>query len=869
MKQFYPLLALALLLYACSEPTTPELPLRAPIELVDADEADGEEKETSREKWEEAFHRAAPGTDWRKLEAHNAMARHRKRRNAPRQKGLEDFADGLLTGEWFERGSKFTAGSVFDVVQDPDDANALFIMSAGGSIWQMDYAQEEYTLVNHDIYFDRDYLGMVPTPAGRNLLAYSNDVPMYSSDDGENWEFASIFRDGDPLNVDQLTNFFSPQIVDEAAYTTLQIDRGRYEVYRSTDGGQSYVSFISPPFQDIAGDLTITHLYSPSGTERLFVLLKRMYDEPLVQLYELEQTNMGDFSYRLVTSMDIETTDFYRARIAAANQADTSGLRIFIQADDQLFRSDNDGQTFREMPRLDKTPWRYQSIYVRPSDPDFVAWGAVELYVSRDGGETFAYPNRWFDYYDDPVRYLHADIMRLKEIEDPAGGTQMLVSNHGGLNQLDPADSMWYSVAQEGLNVAQYYDVRTNPGNPLEVYAGSQDQGFQVLPDDGDGTDIMGGYQWFSGDYGHISFAEEGNIFFTAYPFGLVFGFYDVLEDEGNNLSFTRFELESPDEFAWIAPMMSPPREDGRVVLYMAGGSADTARTGSFLVAVELDRDPDSPTYGDMLATDKPFDFLDAAAGNLTALTYSPLNPERFYVATSEGRFFTSDDEGENWTETLNFLPSGWYLYGQAIHASKTEAETVWLGGSGYSNPPVWRSTDGGENFFPMSEGLPPTVVHGLAANATESLLFAATEAGPFVFVASEERWFDLAGQFAPTMRYYSVEFLEEENLARFGTYGRGAWDFQVDQLVATEAPLASGERLSVYPNPAAGSTTVAGNAAGYRLYDISGREVRRVVARGEQTRVSLSGITPGLYFLQPLDATGRAVGLGQRLVVQ
>ncbi|MEM6771616.1 MAG: hypothetical protein AAF597_13615, partial [Bacteroidota bacterium] len=62
-------------------------------------------------------------------------------------------------------------------------------------------------------------------------------------------------------------------------------------------------------------------------------------------------------------------------------------------------------------------------------------------------------------------------------------------------------------------------------------------------------------------------------------------------------------------------------------------------------------------------------DFVDAAAGNISAMTFSPLNPERFYVATTEGRFFRSDDAGETWEETLNFLPTGWYLYGQAIHA--------------------------------------------------------------------------------------------------------------------------------------------------------------------------------------------------------
>lgn len=866
MKYVYLVMLSAFVIASCSPERPADRPAKPdpePIDrLGDRAAAEGTDKENAREQYFEDIHRAAPGVDWRNLESRNAMARHRKRSNrAGAVKSSETFADGLLTGEWFERGSKLTAGSVFDVVQDPDEANRLYIMSAGGSIWEMNYNAQRYRLVNHDIYFDADYLDFVPVTDGRHLLAYSGNRPMYSENDGRSWEFATVRRAAVELADNDIRAFFSPRVLGDKAYTLLSTTGNGYELYRSADGGQRYDLVAAIPNVD---GHSITHLYRPPGVDRLF-LLTRSESVNRLRLYEVFDDGAGPY---LQFMNQISVADGgERARMAAAKIPETGELRLFLQSDRQLFRSDDGGLNFTELPELDVQPWRFQSIYVRPSDPDFVAYGAVALYVSRDGGETFVKPNEWYDYYDDPAKYLHADIMRLTEITDPDGERRMLVSNHGGLNRLDPTDSLWYSVAREGLNVAQYYDVSTNPGNERIIYAGSQDQGFQILTEsEPNDRDVLDGYQDFSGDYGHTVFMNGGGTFATAYPFGRIYAFWDVL-DGGYN--WADYEVEYGKKFVWIAPMMAPPRDDGEAVLYVAGGSADSTAEGSHLIEVRLDLDPASSTFGQMTGTNKPFDFIDAAAGNISAMTYSPLDPERFYVATEEGRFFRSDDGGDNWEGTLDFLPTGWYLYGQAIHASKTEPETVWLGGSGYSNPPVWRSTNGGQTFEPVSDGLPATTVNGLVANASESLLFAATEAGPFVYVASEERWFDLTGQFAPTMRYVSVEFIESRNLARFGTYGRGAWDFQVEELVSTDAPLAATDRLRVFPNPASGVTNVEGIASGYRLYDVTGREVTRVTATGARTQVPLEGLKAGLYFVQPLDAAGRGAGLATRLAVE
>ncbi|NRA50881.1 MAG: T9SS type A sorting domain-containing protein, partial [Phaeodactylibacter sp.] len=234
----------------------------------------------------------------------------------------------------------------------------------------------------------------------------------------------------------------------------------------------------------------------------------------------------------------------------------------------------------------------------------------------------------------------------------------------------------------------------------------------------------------------------------------------------------------------------------GDVGAFMAGGNIDGG-PGSYLIRLD-------PSSNGVSATQIDFDFAAASGdGELSAMEASPLDYNRWYAATTNGRFFSSNEAGYTWEQTLNFIPEGHYLYGQTIYASTQSVDKVYLGGSGYSNPPVYVSTDGGQNFSEMSEGLPSTLVFEIAGTPDEAYLFAATEAGPYVFVSEEERWYYLGGECAPAQTYWSVEYLPESNTARFGTYGRGIWDFELAPAVAQSDQPISTEGLNIAPNPA------------------------------------------------------------------
>jgi photosystem II stability/assembly factor-like uncharacterized protein len=94
-------------------------------------------------------------------------------------------------------------------------------------------------------------------------------------------------------------------------------------------------------------------------------------------------------------------------------------------------------------------------------------------------------------------------------------------------------------------------------------------------------------------------------------------------------------------------------------------------------------------------------------------LALDPLDPEIVYACVSAGQgygFYRSSDGGETWMRTWN-NPANSHL--GPIFGDLFEPDIVYIGVQS-ENPefpapsPVYKSTDRGENWFPMSEGLPP-----------------------------------------------------------------------------------------------------------------------------------------------------------------
>ncbi|PHN05810.1 T9SS type A sorting domain-containing protein [Flavilitoribacter nigricans] len=794
---------------------------------------------SERKAWIELMHRTAPGTSWKQIEYQNQYDRSLLRQRSGNGRSdcnlLYEVPGTDISGRWVERGSNNQAGSVFETAYDAVNDD-IWLISAGGSLWKTARTSPEWQLINQDIQLDPDFLKIITLPDKRQrLLAFSGQLPHYSDNGGQSWQRAiGLITEGES------PDFRSPVLLNEQSVFVLAKPDyySTFEIYHSRDRGQSYRKIMDlDAYQP--GYFSLCH---PYGTDTL-ILARKTAENNL----RLQEWNAGQQVF-----VDIEPDQplaVGRTSVNLTGGLDSLGqlqLFTYVEKDKSyfLYRSTDKGKTWTELSKLPQAPWEV-GIFLSPTRPNTLYMGEVEAFRSDNGGKDWQKINEWWEYYDDVPGALHADIMAFAEYQTPEAETFSLISHHGGISISYDQFATQENISLTDLNTSQYYCIRTDPIDPNFVYAGSQDQGFQRAQTFESGENGPQAFeQVISGDYGPIVFTREGTALWTVYPDGWI-NYYD---DPRNGFVKASYELVSEDESVWFPPIVADPTP-GRNGLLMAGGNIKGGE-GSHLIQLE---------YKDKKISTRQFDYnfkLESAGGALSALATAPSDPNFWYASTTNGRFFYSEDQGKTWEQSLNFVPEGHYLYGQAIWVSKSDPKRVILAGSGYNNPPVYLSKDGGRSFNAINRGLPATLIFSLASTPDEGLLFAATESGPYVYDVDQNRWHDLSSVCSPAQTFWSVEYVPSIHTVRFGTYGRGIWDFQLDQSTPIPEPPLARHQVRMFPNPTSGPVTITtqdlSGLLTIQILDAQGKFIRQLepVSANEQISLDISHLSDGMYFL-------------------
>ncbi len=706
-----------------------------------------------RREWMENMHRVSPDKDYKILNDRIRKEKHSistfNRIN--RIQNIESNRNPLpVPGEWFERGSNNQAGRILTSFYDSENLE-VYCASSGGNIWRGDINGNEWTSLND--YFQIKGIHFLDrfNYSNTTRMIMINDKGCFRTDNEgyvielanglesvENWGW--IFR---ALRADNdLESIFLAAIewdYDEWTYMP--------SIYKSNDNGESFSRIL---------ELTENNGFI-IGTSHFDIWTSSLLGGDLIILNNGMIYRLDSITNEITFISEIETEEIGN-NIIIGGETDDGQFFLHVRIGDRLYTSIDSGSSWQDLGTLPTGTFTINSFECSSIDPNLISIGNVDGYKTNDGGQNWELINHWWEYYSYPESKLHADIPEISYVIDEQTNDEFqLISTDGGIYKSYDHLVNVLNISLDGLGVSQYYSTYTKKHQPHHIYAGSQDQGFQRYLSSGSYDGVLDFEQTISGDYGHIVSKDGGNSLWTDYP-----GFVMYYPDIANSTEMHSWDFQG-EGYLWLPPLMNDPNSANMV--YIGGGGIYSQ---NHIVKVTY-------TANGMVAEDLEYTF----PSKISALSYSPIISNKWYVSTENGEFFYSDNAGASFTQTSSFSgPSSHYFYGSSILPSPVNEDRIYIGGSGYSNPAVYLSENGGQSFIAFDDGLPNTLVYDLASLPDESVLFAATEVGPYAFSFETEIWESIAGTDAPEQVYWSVEYIDEIQTVRFGTYGRGIWDF-------------------------------------------------------------------------------------------
>ena len=776
-----------------------------------AEREDEERMQERRAAWIEEMHRTPDGMSWREIERANWRAAFLARQS--------EAEGGIRSNLWDEVGSANLAGRTHVTTLDPQGGGGILVGSANGGVWSGNISGAGWTPRSDAVGYGVEHLIAVPgspevwVSAGGGLIHATTDR-------GTSWFVPTGLPETTTNVIRAIRDLSNPRKV-YLLVDGIQGGLRKYYLCRSDNGGVGFAivsNFALAKRPDI--------WMSRTGGANVYAMWGQTCQR---------STNFG-VTFTTVGTVAVNASSAVLTGSEAGAPTLYAGLNV--SGTWKLYRSSDAGASWSYRSDM---PGFYETLCAAINNTNLVFWGDINCHRSTNGGTTFSIINDWSQYYGQEDTKLHADIFGIDCVMQ--GGSQRFFFDTDGGTYISTDDGHTVdNVSEHGLAVSQYYSILSSANDPYLIGAGSQDQGWQnSLPSLG--QPFMDFVQAVSGDYGHTTSSDHTlNMAYSCYPgFTLV----QQTESDPGSLLFVDFPSE-PDGVSFLPFLLADP-VDLNVYYFCARHIWRCTR-----VAGE--------TYSNTML---PFDFGGGSGQYVTAFAISPADPDHWYAVTNGGRIYYSTNAGTSWTQSTNNGPFSHYFYGTAIEPSPIDPLVCYVGGNGYTNPGVWKTVDGGVSFTAMGDGLPSTMVLGLAL-AADGGLYAAAESGPYFWDGTI--WNDIHGTEAPLTTYWDVEYVPALDKLRFATYGRGIWDYTIAGPAAVaNGPAPAGLQLSLGPNPAADRTTLryrlaAPGKAKLEVFDLAGR---LVLGPREERLANASGEIPLLL----VDDRERPLASGVYLV--
>ncbi len=649
-------------------------------------------------------------------------------------------------------GTRF-GGRTNSIAIDPRDPNVIYLGAALGGVWKtLDGGQSWTPLTDNQPSLASGAIAIAPSNpdtvyVGTGEENFSGDSLygagiLRSDDAGATWTQlgADVFVDPNGGGARTSRILVGPNDSQTVYVATT------WGLWKSTDGGQSWALKLSSRTQAAITDLVM----APDNPAVLYAAVSVPSTATNKGLYR--SMDFGE-SWQLL-DLGLAQNQLGRINLAVAPSNPQILYASIGNADSgtaQMFRlkSLDGGETWQRLP--DCTSGCNQQSYnniirVHPEEPNIVYQGAVNLFRTINGGQTWTNTTRFHTDH----HWLVFDQLN-----------NLYIGEDGGIFRINPDDTT--SNLNTNLGTIQFYaGVALHPTNPNFILAGTQDNGSDEYTGSSTWTLVCGGdgaYQAFEGpdgDPNNVWYCSSQNLAIRKTTDGGL-----TTRPATNGLDTTGA--------AFIAPFVIDPNNSNVLIT----GTRGIWRTENATGIWQRNSDPNlSPSA-------------------FRALAFAPQCSDATYFAGSVGRIWRTTDTGQSWTDLSQGLPATTVTH---ITVSPQDCNTVYATFSGFGVPHVMRSNDAGTTWTDISSNLPNVPTNALLLDTTGDMpvLYVGTDIGIFRSLDDGGTW-ESFNNGLPNVRVEDLVLNPVTRVLVASTHGRGMWQLVTDAGAASKDSSSAG----------------------------------------------------------------------------
>ncbi|MFM1930857.1 MAG: hypothetical protein RL226_160 [Bacteroidota bacterium] len=670
----------------------------------------------------------------------------------------QQSASRSMTGVWTYFGNTSVpgngggAGRVNMVRNQPGSTSIYYACAPGGGLWKTVNSGNTWTLMNTDLLASIGVSDIAIDPTDANTLyiatgdgdagdTYSLGI-LKSTDGGSTWASTGL-----NWNVTQTRRI--SRLIIHPTNSNILIAATSNGMYRTTNGGASWVQTLSGNFKDVEWRTDNPNTVFCTGDSDNF----------------FRSTDNG-FTWTQITS-GLPTSGVSRMAIGVSEANANVVYIIAGSSSDQgfygFYRSTDGGSSFTTMattPNLlgwsdtgndsGGQAWYDLAIASSPLNADVVLIGGVNVWRSVNGGSTWSCVGHW--YGASGIPYVHADNHGFQFI---SGTNTLLVGGDGGVFRSTNAGTTFSDISGN-IEIGQQYRLGVSQTNQTRVITGWQDNGTNLRDGANNWTRVLGGDGFES-----IIDPTNANIMYGALYYGSInkstnggASFSNIVSSNGTGVNASG---------NWLTPYILDPVTPS--TMYVGKSTVFKSTNGG-------------STWTELGST---------GGGNMDEIAVAKSNTN--YIYCSKGASLYRSTDGFNFT-ALSGYPNQYITY---IAVDPNDENRVWITLSGYTNnQKVYYSSNAGVSWTNFSSGLPNIPANCIVyQEGTSDGLYVGTDAGTYYRDSSFSSWQPYKDGL-PNCVVTELEIQYSSNTIVASTYGRGLWHAPLYALPAFDAGIVS-----------------------------------------------------------------------------